>query len=111
MHLPHNYHLSYAEAEQRLGVMRPSLRLMQERLRWTGHVLCSDEAVQFEVLTFIPEGGARGRGRPRRRFYDTVKEDLLSKNIAIAARTQTDFWRALAIRAADRKSWRRTIVN
>ena len=111
MHLPHNYHLSYAEAEQRLGVMRPSLRLMQERLRWTGHVLRSDEAVLFEVLTFIPEGGARGRGRPRRRFYDTVKEDLLSKNIAIAARTQTDFWRALAIRAADRKSWRRTVVN
>ena len=111
LHLPHNYHLSYAEAEQRLGVSRPSLRLMQERLRWTGHVLRSDEAVLFEVLTFIPEGGARGRGRPRRRFYDTVKEDLLSKNIAIAARTQTDFWRALATRAADRKDWRHTIVN
>ena len=73
MHLPHDFHLSYLEAEERLGVERPSHRLVQERLRWTGHVLRSDDVVLQEVLTFVPEGGSRGRGRPRRRFYDTIK--------------------------------------
>ena len=99
------------EAEERLGVVRPSLLLTRERLRWTGHVLRSDDVVLYEVLTFVPEGGARGRGRQPRHFYDTVKEDLAMKNIAIVPRTQTDFWHALAIGAADRKSWRQTIVN
>ena len=73
---------------------------MQERLRWTGHVLRCDDVVLYEVLTFTPEGGTRGRGRPRRRFYDTVKEDMAMKNIAI-----------VAIRVADRKNWRQTVVN
>ena len=91
--------------------MRPSYRLMQERLRWTGHVLRCDDVVLYEVLTFTPEGGTRGRGRPRRRFYDTVKEDMAMKNIAIVAQTQTEFWHALAIRVADRKNWRQTVVN
>ena len=64
MNLPHDYHLAYSVAEQRLGLVRPSQRLEQERLRWTGHVLRSDEEVLREVLIFVLEGGARGRGRP-----------------------------------------------
>ena len=36
MHMRFDYHLSYAEAEERLGVVRPSLRLAKERLRWVG---------------------------------------------------------------------------
>ena len=51
------FHLSYVDAERLTGVARPSLRLATERLRWTGHVLRSDDKVLAEVLTFIPEGG------------------------------------------------------
>ena len=61
-------HRAYPDAEQQLSVVRPTRRLEQERLRWTGHALRSDEDVLREVLTFVPEGGARGRGRPLRRF-------------------------------------------
>ena len=111
MHLPHDNHLSNVEAEERLGVVRPSFHLTRERLRWTGHALRSDDAVLREVLLFIPEGGARGRGRPQRRYIDTVKEDLAAKGIAVVARTQADFWHTLTTRAADRKNWRLTIVN
>ena len=106
MNLPHDFHLSYPEAEQRLGVIRSLRRLVQERLRWTGHVLRSEDVVLQEVLTFVPEGGARGRGRPRRRFYDTVKLDLAARDIFIDTRSQDDFWRSLAILAANRKNWR-----
>ena len=109
--LSHDYHLSYEEAEQRVGVERPSHRLARERLRWIGHVLRSDERVLYEVLLFVPEGGQRGRGRPRLRFYDTVKSDLRARDITINARVQSDFWDALAVRAAERLSWRKEVVN
>ena len=64
MRLPHDFHLSYTAAEERLGVKRPSTLLAKERLRWIGHALRSDDTVLLEVLTYVPEGGARGRGRP-----------------------------------------------
>ena len=70
--LPHDYHMSYDEAVKRTGVERPSIRLGRECLRWSGHVLRRGELVLYEVLTFAPEGGSRGRGRPRLRFYDTI---------------------------------------
>ena len=71
--LPFDYHLSYEEAQIRVGVERPSIHLSRERLRWTGHILRSEDRVLSEVLTFVPDGGKRGRGRPRLRFYDTIK--------------------------------------
>ena len=89
---------------------RPSTSLARERLRWLGHVLRSDDAVLTEVLNFVPEGGARGRGRPRRRFYDTIKEDLSVRGIIINARDQAGFWLTLANTAEDRVAWR-GIVN
>jgi hypothetical protein len=111
MHLRFDYHLSYVEAEERLGITRPSLRLARERLRWTGHMLRSEDTVLYEALVFIPEGGSRGRGRPRRRYYDTIKCDLADRNVIVEHRTQEQFWTALAARAADRKAWARTIVK
>ena len=89
--LPFDFHLSYVEAERRLGVRRPSIRLAMERLRWTGHMLRSEEIVLYEAATFIPPGGRRGSGRPRRRYVDTIKIDLANRNIYL--NTTTDqFW-------------------
>ena len=45
MQLRFDYHLSYAEAEKRLGVDRPSVQLARNRLRWTGHALRSNDTV------------------------------------------------------------------
>ena len=68
--------------------------------------LRSDDSVLTEVLIFVPEGGARGRGRPRRRFIDTIKTDLLARNINIIARDHVSFWSALADISHDRVAWR-----
>ena len=62
----------------------------KEMLRWIGHVLRSNECILQEVLTFIPEGDARGQGRPRRRFYDTIV-NLTARGIDIAARDHYKF--------------------
>jgi hypothetical protein len=106
MRLPHNFHLSYTAAENALGVKRPSTTLARDRLRWLGHVLRSDDLVLTEVLNFVPEGGARGRGRPRRRLYDTVKEDLSVRGVAINSRDQASFWAAVSNISSDRVAWR-----
>jgi len=39
--------------------------------------------IQSEVLIFVPSGGKRGIGRPRLRFYDTIKANLKDRNIPI----------------------------
>lgn len=110
LHLRYDYHLSYPEAEERLGVERPSHRLARDRLRWTGHALRSEDTVLQEVLAFTPEGGARRRGRPKLRFYDTVKADLADRDISLPTRDQTEFWQLLREKAADRVGWQK-IVN
>ena len=60
---------------------------------------------------FVPESGQRGRGRPRLRFYSTLKEDLNAQGVQINATPQEYFWPALAIRAANRDMWRTEVVN
>ena len=109
LHMRHDYHLSYTEAEERLGVERPSQRLARNRLRWTGHALRSEDSVLQEVLTFVPEGGARCRGRPKLRFYDTLKAALADRGVTLHARSQDDFWRLLQEMSADRISWKKIV--
>ena len=105
LHLRYDYHLSYEEAEEKLNIERPSIRLARERLRWTGHVLRSEDTVLQEVLTYVPEGGARRRGRPKLRYYDTLKNDLANRGMEIVARNQDEFWEKLSESAADRDGW------
>ena len=61
--------------------------------------------------TFVPEGGTRGRGRPRQRFYDTIKEDLAVRGITTNTRNQQAFWKHLSRFAEDRSTWRNNVVN
>ena len=111
MRLPHDFHLAYAVAEERLGVHRPSVLLGKEIVRWIGHVLSSEDVILREVLMFIPEGGSRGRGRPRRRFFDTIKADLALRDFEPVAKTQDAFWASVAAKSEDRIAWRMNMVN
>ena len=110
LHLKYDFHLSYEVAERRLGVQRPSTILSRNRLRWTGHMLRSEDTVLREVLDYVPEEGRRSRGRPRLRYYDTLKADLAERNAINPNIKQDMFWRVVADKAADRTSWTR-IVN
>ena len=110
LHLKYDFHLSYEEAERRLGVERPSSILARNRLRWTGHMLRSEDKVLCEMLSYVPENGRRSRGRPRLRYYDTLKVDLAERSTINSNIKQDTFWKLVAEKAADRTSWRR-IVN
>ena len=74
-------------------------------------MLRSEDEVLREVLDFVPEGGARGRGRPRLRYYDTIKSDLLSRNIQIAGNTQNQFWAELKQQASNRLEWQKLVAQ
>ena len=97
--LSFDFHLSYVEAERRLGVSRPSISLAIERLRWTGHMLRSEE-----IATFFPPGGRCRRGRPRRRYVETINLDLANRNIQLNT-TADQFWENLRLIAANRTEW------
>ena len=108
--LPFDYHLSYVEAQIRVGV-EPSIHLSRERLAGQDIYYVQKTGVLSEVLTFVPSGGKRGRGRPRLRFYNTIKADLKNRNIPIDTKKQSTFWDALTVRAEDRSCWRKEVVN
>ena len=50
--------------------------LKSRRLRWAGHVPCTEQSKNaYTILVGKPEG-KRALGRPRRRWEDTIKMDL-----------------------------------
>ena len=109
IHLKYDFHLSCEEAEIRLGVEQPSTILSRNPLRWTGHMLRSEDIVLREILSYVPENGRRSRGRPRLRYFDTLKADLTERNTTNSNIKQDAFWKLVAEKAADRTSWRRIL--
>ena len=78
-----------------LKVGELSGKLRETRLRWYGHVLRRDEEYVGQRTRRMVVG-TRGRGRPKRRWMDCVREDLRAAGL-----TEED--------ALDRTSWRRRI--
>ena len=78
--------VSNADVLERLGVKRELLSTMKiNKLTYFGHII-RHESLQKTILTGKVEGG-RGRGRPRRQWYDDVKEwtgNKMSVNIRLA---------------------------
>ena len=109
LHLRYDHHLSYEEAEEKLGVTRPSVRLARERLRWIGHMFRSPDAVLQEVLQFVPAGGARGRGRPRLRLFDTIKSDMKERGLHLNSKSQAVFWEQVKQLTLNREDWKKLV--
>ena len=72
-------------------------------------MLRSDDEVLREVLAFVPAGGARGRGRPRFRFYEAVNLDLKARGHDIVSKTQEQFWDRVKGLADSRQDWRNIV--
>ena len=70
-------------------------KLRETRLRWYGHVLRREEEYVGQRTRKMVIG-KRGRGRPKRRWKDCIKEDM-----TIVKVTEED--------ALDRPKWRRNI--
>ena len=72
--------------------------LRQRRLRWLGHVYrMEDGRIPKDLLYGELESGSRPIGRPKLRFKDVYKRDMLATGLP------TDNWE---LHAADRSDWR-----
>ena len=59
-----------------LGIDSIDEAARKSRLRWYGHTLRMNDSRMPKRLLNSDHEGSRGRGRPRRRFIDSVKGDL-----------------------------------
>ena len=81
-----------------IKVTEISKKIQERRLQWYGHVMRREENyVGRRVMELEPEG-RRGRGRPKRRWMDSVRADLAEKGL------EGDEY-------GDRKEWRRLVRN
>ena len=62
------------------GLCDISQLLRQHRLRWFGHVKRSSDPLINEIMT-LEADGKKGRGRPRKTWYQTIHEDLRLFNL------------------------------
>ena len=75
--------------------------LKQRRLRWLGHVSrMEDSRIPKTILYSELREGGRTRGRPKLRYRDVVKRDMIELDMDVKN------WETLA---ADRPKWRLTL--
>ncbi|PZC72650.1 hypothetical protein B5X24_HaOG210780 [Helicoverpa armigera] len=66
---------------------------IDQRLSWYGHVMrrCETHATK-SVLSMNVEGW-RGRGRPRKRWIDCLKEDMKQKGVDVSMTSDREEWK------------------
>ena len=65
----------------------------EARLRWYGHVLRKDDGYIGRRLPRMELPGKRKRGRPKRRFMDVVREDMVEVEVTEEDTEDRNNWR------------------
>lgn len=73
-------------------------KMQERRLQWYGHCKRRDEEWIGRRMMELQVEGVRGRGRPRRRWDDCIREDLREKDLS-------------GEEALDKREWKRLIRN
>ena len=73
----------------------------RSRLRWCGHVERMEDFRLPKRILYSEVDGRRNRGRPRRRFLDSIKSDLNEKGLEWGVETSRI--------ALNRVAWRRVV--
>ena len=79
-----------------MKVTEISKKIQESRLRWYGHLRrrVGQDHVGREVIE-MEVHGSRRRGRPKRRWIDSVNGDLREKNLTTEMANDRDMWRGL----------------
>ena len=59
-----------------------SKKVQESRLKWYGHVLRREDEYVGKRVMAMEVPGKRKRGRPKRRWLDTIRNDLLQRESA-----------------------------
>ena len=79
-------------------VEKISKKVQERRLHWYGHVMRRDEEYVRKRVREMEVPGRRNRGRPKRRWMDSIRDDLREKEL-----TGDEF--------RDRAEWKRITKN
>ena len=73
--------------------------LMQNRLRWYGHVRRRDESHITRTVLDMEVEGVRPRGRPKLRYMDTIRRDMKKNGLTDVNILDRNDWRMAVPRA------------
>jgi len=86
------------EIEHLMGSETITRFVKSQRLRWLGHVLRMEDEVPTKKMFLYRDLGCRARGRPKRRWIDSVEADLRVMGIQNYKQ-----------KALDRDEWRKIV--
>ena len=96
-------HITNEEVMKRAGVAALSDIVSERRKRMTGHVLrLPRERPASVAMDWMPEGGKRKRGRPKKTWRQTAKEDLSEMGVS---------WHGARRVVRDRSKWRGLVAQ
>ena len=70
--------------------------MQERRLNWYGHVLRRDDNYIGKRVMALEVPGQRTRGRPKLRWKDRIKEDMLEENLREHQAINRNEWKRLA---------------
>ena len=74
-------HIRNDDIREMLNVKSVEEAASESRLRWFGHVQRMDEVRLPKRILNAELPGRRGRGRPRRRYIDSVRDDVIARGL------------------------------
>jgi len=69
-------HVRNEDIRSQAKVREISVEMRKKRLQWFGHVQRRDEKVDIKRVCEMRVEGKRKRGRPKRRWMDTINDDM-----------------------------------
>ncbi|PZC79580.1 hypothetical protein B5X24_HaOG216245 [Helicoverpa armigera] len=76
-----------------LKVAPVSEKLRGNRLSWYGHVMRRNESHVVSKVMSMNVDGYSGRGRPKKRWMDCVKVDMVRKNVTCEMTADRSVWK------------------
>jgi len=58
-------------------------KMRENRLRWFGHVMRGEEMEIVKVVMTINVVGKRERGKPKKRWLDTIESDMRAARVCV----------------------------
>ncbi|PZC81077.1 hypothetical protein B5X24_HaOG213417 [Helicoverpa armigera] len=70
-------------------------KMRSRRLSWYGHVMRRDDTHATKCVLSMNVDGWRGRGRPKKRWMDCLKDDMNRKGVSVSMVSARGKWKKM----------------
>jgi hypothetical protein len=102
LHISWRDKITNKSIRERTGQEKMEIIIRKRRLKWMGHVARMEQERRAKQATIWTPEGRRGRGRPRKNWMETVREDLQGLEMT---------WSNAVEMAMDRAEWRSCVAR